>query len=360
MLRVAILCKTLLKGGAEKQALILAKSLLGKDVDVCLINWYQGKADPENLKFIEDNSIKYYPLRGGLLKKLIRVSKILKEENIEFIVSYLTLANFVAGISKLFNGKVKTIGGIRNEKLPYYKFVLERFIHNHINDITVFNNYSGKEKFRKRGFNHDKIFVIQNAIEFESRPVRSEKTIGDGIKIITVGRFVKQKDYPTALHSFRLLKEKFKTREFKYLIIGYGPLEKEIRSLADEMNITNEIEILINPPNIPDILRESDIFLSTSLFEGVSNAIMEAMVAGLPIVATEVGDNKYLIRNSHNGYLVPCMNTGLMVQKLGYLCESAEKRNDFGRKSRAIIEKDFSKAKLVDSYVSLFSRLENK
>jgi len=41
MLRVAILCKTLLKGGAEKQALILAKSLLGKDVDVCLINWYQ-------------------------------------------------------------------------------------------------------------------------------------------------------------------------------------------------------------------------------------------------------------------------------------------------------------------------------
>ena len=68
MQRVAIICKTLLKGGAEKQALILAKSLPEMDVDVCLINWYQGEADPENLKFIKNNSIKYFPLKGGPIK----------------------------------------------------------------------------------------------------------------------------------------------------------------------------------------------------------------------------------------------------------------------------------------------------
>jgi len=344
-----------LKGGAEKQALILAKSLPEMNVDVCLINWYQGEADPENLKFIENNSIKYFPLKRGPVNKLIAINKILKEENVRIVVSYLTLANLVAGLSKVLNRKIKTIGGIRNEKLPYYKFIMERFIHNHVNDITVFNNYSGKEKFRRRGFKPEKIVVIQNAIEFENLPVRPEKMSGDEIKIITVGRFVKQKDYSTALHSFKLLKDKFKAQKFKYLIIGYGPLENEIRSLADELKIADELEILINPPDIPDILRESDIFLSTSLFEGVSNAIMEAMVAGLPIVATEVGDNRYLIKNSYNGYLVPCKNLGLLVQKLGYLCESYEKRITFGRNSRAIIEKDFSKARLVENYVKLFS-----
>jgi len=354
MQRVAIICKTLLKGGAEKQALILAKSLPVMDVDVCLINWYQGEADPENLKFIKNNSIKYFPLKGGPINKLIAIYKILKDENVQIVVSYLTLANLVAGFSKILNRKIRTIGGIRNEKLPYYKFIMERFIHNHVNDISVFNNYSGREKFRKRGFKSEKIVVIQNAIEFESHPVRPEKNSDDEIKIITVGRFVKQKDYSTALHSFKILKDKFKAQKFKYLIIGYGPLENEIRSLADELKISNELEILINPPDIPDILRESDIFLSTSLFEGVSNAIMEAMVAGLPIVATEVGDNKYLVKNSFNGYLVPCKNLGLLVQKLGYLCESNEKRNIFGRNSRAIIEKDFSKAKLVENYVNLF------
>ena len=59
---------------------------------------------------------------------------------------------------------------------------MERFIHNHVNDITVFNNYSGREKFRKRGFKPEKIVVIQNAIEFESHPVRPEKMSGDEIK----------------------------------------------------------------------------------------------------------------------------------------------------------------------------------
>ncbi len=357
---ILILCKTLLKGGAEKQALILARSLQEKNLNVCIVNWYKDKIDPENMKYIQDHAIRYFSLGGGLLSRLISLRKILKKEKTGFIVSYLTLANIVAGMSKLTCRNLKTIGGIRNEKLPFYKFVIERFIHNHVNDITVFNNYSGSEKFRKRGFNPDKIHVIQNAIELENRPVEGEKPAGDEIRIVTVGRFVKQKDYPTALKSFRLLKELCKTARFRYIIIGYGPLEKEIRSIAHDLEITGDIQIMINPPDIPGILRNSDIFLSTSLFEGVSNAIMEAMVVGLPIVATEVGDNKQLIRNSYNGYLVPCKNTGLVVQKLGYLCESEEKRHTFGRNSRLILERDFSMSKLVDNYISLFERLGGK
>lgn len=357
---IVILCKTLLKGGAEKQALILARSLQEKNVNVCIVNWYRDKIDPENMKYIRDHAIRYFSLGGGLLSRLISLRNILKKEQAGYIVSYLTLANIVAGVSKLTYRNLKTIGGIRNEKLPFYKFVIERFIHNHVNDITVFNNYSGSEKFRKRGFNPDKIHVIQNAIELENRLAKEEQPGGEEIRIVTVGRFVKQKDYPTALKSFRLLKEKCKTSRFRYIIIGYGPLEKEIRSIAHDLEISGDIQIMINPPDIPEILRNSDIFLSTSLFEGVSNAIMEAMVAGLPIVATEVGDNKQLIRNSHNGYLVPCKNTGLVVQKLGYLCESEERRRTFGRNSRLILERDFSMSKLVDDYLDLFNRLGSK
>src|SRR5664280_952701 len=85
--------------------------------------------------------------------------------------------------------------------------------------------------------------------------------------------------------------------KFKYLIVGYGPLEKEIRHLAEELNLQKEVEILINPPNIPDILKTCNIYLSASLYEGLSNSIMEAMVAGLPVIATNVGDNCYLIKD---------------------------------------------------------------
>jgi len=357
MLKVAIICKTLLKGGAEKQALLLAKSLPGRNIDVCLINLNINKTDSENLRFIIDNSIEYYPQSGKLFEKLRRVRKILQKENVTYIVSYLTLANFLGGINKILNKKIKIIGGIRNEKLPFYKFLLEKIIHNYVNDATVFNNYSGKEKFVERGFNPDKISVIQNAIEFDLPEPSSGKDNDREIRIITIGRFVKQKDYATALHSFKLLADKVRSRNFKYLIVGYGPLENEIRTLAEELKIDDKIEILINPPDIPKILTESDIFLSTSLFEGVSNSIMEAMVAGLPVVATDVGDNRFLISNGFNGFLVPCKEIDSIVGKLKLLAESEDLRRKFGNNSRTILEIDFSREKLVDRYIRLFSKL---
>ena len=321
MMHIAIICKTFLKGGAEKQALILTKLLVDKGIDVILVNWYGEKVDQRNLKFISDNSIRYYPMSGSYLKKLNKFQKILKHDEISIIISYLTLANFVSGVSKILNRNVITIGGIRNERLPYYKFLFEKLIHNYLNDATVFNNYSAKEKFERRGFNPDKIYVIQNAIELKNLNLDSKSSNGE-IKIVTVGRFVKQKDYETALKSFSNLVERNKDRQFRYYIVGYGPLEKEVRSMAEQLKIDNKIKVFINPPDVPAILKSSDIFLSTSLFEGVSNSIMEALVAGLPVVATNVGDNSYLVKNGKNGFLVPCKDVDTIVDKLEYLSGS--------------------------------------
>jgi glycosyltransferase involved in cell wall biosynthesis len=357
MLHVAIICKTFLRGGAEKQALILTKLLKENNVNVCIINWYGNKVDQGYLKFIQDYSFKYFPLTGSYFGKLKRFRKIIREENISIITSYLTLSNFVSGIIKIRNKGIICVGGIRNEKLPYHKFLIEIMVHNFCSDATVFNNFSAKEKFSNRGFNPQKIFVIQNAIEPNNTLIRKGIITNDEIRIITVGRFVKQKDYTTALNSFSALVNKNKDKKFTYYIVGYGPLEQEIRSIAKSIKIDQKVKVFINPPNIPDILNECDIFLSTSLFEGVSNSIMEAMVVGLPIVATKVGDNGYLVKDGFNGYLVPCKDVESIVEKLEYLSESEERRMEFGRNSRTIIERDFSQTKFIDSYLRLFSKL---
>jgi glycosyltransferase involved in cell wall biosynthesis len=296
-------------------------------------------------------------MHGSFLKKFNKFQKVIIHDEISIIVSYLTLANFVSGVSKIFNGNLVTIGGIRNEKLPYYKYLFEKLIHNYLNDATVFNNYSAKTKFERRGFNPGKICVIQNAIELASTQPDSKSSNGE-IRIVTVGRFVKQKDYETALRSFSNLVERNRNREFKYYIVGYGPLEKDVRSMAEQLKIDKKIKILVNPPNITGILKSSDIFLSTSLFEGVSNSIMEALVAGLPVVATDVGDNSYLVKNGHNGYLVRCKDVDTIVDKLEYLSGSDEVRKEFGNNSIKVVETEFSKTRLLDSYLNLFSKLQ--
>jgi len=359
-MRIAIICKTFLKGGAEKQALTLAKLLADSGTGIALINWNGDLIDPKFQKYINDHSFRYFGLRKSFFSRFLQFQRILKEEKITIIVSYLTLANFVSGVSKILNKKVLTIGGIRNEQLPYHKFLFEKLIHNRLNDATVFNNYSARDKFILRGFKPEKIHVIQNAIEpgnisAVKNPMSGKRSSDDKIKIITVGRFVKQKDYRTALLAFRELVARRPESNFIYNIVGYGPLESEIRSETERLKIDQKVKIFINPSNIPEILNESDIFLSTSLFEGVSNSIMEAMVAGLPIVATDVGDNQYLIKDGSNGYLVPCRDVSKIVDKIEDLSRSEEKRKEFGRNSHKILETEFSKARLLEDYMELFS-----
>ena len=322
MQNIAIFCKTLLKGGAEKQALILLKLLSEDNKNVILINWSRDKVDPEHLTYIDNNSLKYFALKGNWLTKYFHFLKIVRAEKISIVLSYLTLVNFIAGTSKLFLKDVTVVGGIRNERLPYYKFLFERWVHNNLNNASVFNNYSAKQKFEERGFKSDKIFVIQNAIE--SSPVfNGTREQRSDIRIVTVSRFVELKDMMTALNAFKDLIDRNISTPISYYLVGYGPLEQEIRSLADSLKIMNRIKIFINPANIPDILKECDIYLSTSLFEGLSNSIMEAMLAGLPVIATDVGDNKYLVKNGINGYLVPCGDKNLIVTKLEHLEESS-------------------------------------
>jgi glycosyltransferase involved in cell wall biosynthesis len=350
---ILIFCKTLLKGGAEKQALTLAKLLTGNQPRIILVSWCGDEIDAANRVFIDENSIEYVGLTGNPILKFINFQKLIRKERISIVLSYLTLANFITGISKLCNRQLITIGGIRTEQFPFYKFLFEKFVHNRLNDATVFNNYSAKTKFEKKGFKADKIHVIHNSIQVPimKKPGKSRNEI----KIISVCRFVRSKDFNTALYSFKELAAKNKSRNLKYYIVGYGHMENEIRSLIRRLDLGNNVVLLINPTGIPDILKSCDIYLSTSLFEGLSNSIMEAMVAGLPVIATDVGDSRYLVKDGYNGFIVQCKDINMIVEKLDYLVNNENARVDFGDNSYSIIGAEFSEYKLIDNYIKLIS-----
>jgi len=356
MKNIIIFCKTLAIGGAEKQALVLAKLLAEKGEDVLLINWCGSIIDTRNSDFIRDNSIRYIGLLGNPIKKFMHFLRIVKNDNISIVLSYLTLANFISGVSKLFNRSLISIGGIRTEKLPFYKFFFEKLTHNLLNDATIFNNYSAKYKFVKRGFNCGKIFVIHNTIN--ANPVYTRENPSGEVVIVSVSRFVEPKDFVTALYSFKQAVENSRGKKLRYRLVGYGPLESRIRSIIRLLDLENEVTILINPPNIHDILKSCDIYLSTSLFEGLSNSIMEAMSSGLPVIGTDVGDNRYLIEDGYNGYIVPCKDVGLIAEKLEYLINNEEIRKEYGNNSRTKIEREFSENELLEHYYELLSSLQ--
>jgi glycosyltransferase involved in cell wall biosynthesis len=352
---VLILCKTLLKGGAEKQALILAKLLCADHVPVIVVIWHGDKIDAANLNFIEVHGIEYVRLRRNIFSRFSSLFKIIRQKRISFILSYLTLANSVAGCVKLLIKNIHTVGGIRTERLSYFKYLVERMLHNRICDVTVFNSFASRTSFEKGGFAPEKSVVIHNAINVP--PLERDYRTGDEITIVSVSRFVKSKDFSTALQSFKLLLQNNQSRKLVYHIVGYGYQESKIRRMVRRLDLEKNVIVMIRPTNVFDILLKADIYLSTSIFEGLSNSVMEAMAAGLPVVATDVGDNKYLVRDSYNGYLAPRKDVESITSGLQELLDSVDKRREFGKNSYFKIKDEFSEEKMLAGYYKLFSEM---
>ena len=276
----------------------------------------------------------------------------LRNNKIEIIFSYLTAANTYACLAgKQIGAKVYT--GLRNAKLPIGKHLADCLLTNNLAEKAIANCYSGKKNFVNRGFCNEKVCVIPNC--FEQIKPYVEKTRKDKVHIITVGRFVKQKDYETAIRAVAELKKECSNVVFD--IVGYGELEEQIRMWIKSYNIDDIVTIHLNPPHIPQLLDEADIYLSTSLFEGTSNSIMEGMNADLPIIATNVGDNGYLVEHGANGLLGGIKDYKTISEYLIRLTKNTEERVAMGKLSKLKLLQGYSMDIFRERYVSL---IENR
>lgn len=353
---ICVFIRSLTKGGSEKQSIMLAIAL-NKRYSAMLVVFHGELIDDEYLRIISDNKINLVRLKGGLLKKLSGLYGILRKNKVEIIFSYLLSDNIWGAIIGKIAGVKNIIGGIRNSVIPFWKLLVMKILHHLFQNYTIFNNKSGRDFFVNRyRFNPPKSLVIHNC--FINIPPTITRNVNEFVKIFTVGRFVGFKDYDTALKSISHLKQINNSQvRFKFLVVGYGELEIHIRELVEKLNLKDIVEIIINPKEIPELFRESDIYLSTSKYEGLSNSIMEAMAYSLPVVATNVGDNYILIKDGINGFLTEKGNPGMISEKLLQLVKSNSLRIKMGTCSHERLIKDFTFDQFSANYYSLIDTL---
>lgn len=349
---IAIFVKNLTSGGAEKQSVLLAKSMTETNNVHYII--FNGKyIHQKYLNMLqEDADIHVIAFHGGLLSRFMQFIKYMKNNHVGYIFSYLTAANLLACLAGRMTD-AKVITGLRNAKLPWAKHIADRFFTNHLADLTVCNCYSGKENFCDHGFSDKKIDVIPNC--FEHIAPYKQKTEHQEVKVITVGRFVAQKDYETAIKAIKLAAQQ--CPELRFVIVGYGELEQQIRAWIKQYNIEDITTIHINPDNISHLLDEADIYLSTSLFEGTSNSIMEGMNANLPIIATNVGDNYKLVENNKNGYLHQVNDYTGISKSLVHLSNDQNQRAAMGRASNKLLKEEYSTEIFRERYYTIIDKL---
>ncbi|MEG8947220.1 glycosyltransferase [Rosettibacter firmus] len=355
---IVVFIPTLTSGGAEKQAVILSKVLMNKYSPYVVV-WDKRKVEMKFKKYLDDNKIQYYFLSGNIIKRFLKLYLFLKRKKIEIIFNFLASNNLYSSIIGKLARVPHIVGGIRNSKVPFLKFIIQKYLHNHLLEFTIFNNYTGCKYFVDKGFEASKCIVIPNCFEQEIEYI--ERVPKKTIKIVTLARFVPQKDYYTALKSIQHLIKNYNLNEneIRYRIIGYGEQELQIYRWINELQLKKVVEVFIKPDNVFDLLKECDIFLMTSLFEGTSNSIMEAMALSLPIVATDVGDNKFLVEDNKNGFLSPIKDYTNISANLFRLIVDSNLRLTFGLNSYNRLYQNYSLKAFREKYFYFIDKILN-
>jgi glycosyltransferase involved in cell wall biosynthesis len=173
--------------------------------------------------------------------------------------------------------------------------------------------------------------VLDDAISTPEQraAVRRELGIAPGeLAIATVANFRATKAYPDLLATARTVVDHGVPARF--VIVGQGPLEAEIRAQRDALGLTERVDLLGFRPDAIRVLTGCDLFLMSSHYEGYPVAIMEALAVGLPVVATEVGGVPGAVHNGVEGLLVPARRPDLLAGAIEALARDPERRAAMG------------------------------
>ena len=213
--------------------------------------------------------------------------------------------------------------------------------------VKVIYNGVENERFESVKKDHKFLDSFLNSLGIED----------DEIVIVMVSRLVEQKNPSFALRVFRKVLNKCPKSHL--IFVGEGKLREELENDSQNIGISRNVHFLGMREDIPEILKASDIFLLPSLREGFSNAILEAMAAGLPVIVSDVGGNKEAVRDGVDGFLVNPEDEEMVKQKILLLIEDAAKRKEMGDNARNYVRRfsiDEMVKNLKEYYLSLLKK----
>ena len=218
------------------------------------------------------------------------------------------------------------------------------------------------EKCLKGSAVSDLITVIPNGIDsdryatcFMAGHRRTTASRGEPMVLGTLGRLRPQKSVETLLEVARLLKER--GWRFKMLIAGEGYLRSALEEKLEMLSLRQEVELIGYCERVPEFLKSLDVFLLASLWEGLPIALLEAMAAGIPIVATDVPGTSELLRPIYGDNLVPPRDPEAFVRCLQNWKDHPDEYRSLAVSAQDYVRRSFSVKEMVQSTENVYDGL---
>lgn len=352
-MKVRVLLRSLAHGGAEKQALLLVRALSERH-DARLVLMDGEPRSARHVRFLEQHGIEPSVLPGGALRKFAALRRALARERVEALFTFLPSDTLLGALAGRAAGVARVFGGLRNARLAPRKERALRLVHNHLTQLTVSNSHAAVEHFSARGFARGRFRVIPNAIQARAEvPLR---TPGRRVTLLSLGRFVPEKDFPAALAALHAARAELASAlDLQLLLAGFGPEEAALRARIVALGLQDAVELVVDPPEPARLFERADLYLSTSRFEGLSNSILEAQDAALPVVATDVGDNARLVESGVSGQIVALDDAAGLARALVELARDPARRARFGAAGRSRLLREHSCEAFRDAYERLLA-----
>lgn len=322
------------RGGAERVISILANHYAQKNwqVEIVLLleNSVQYELD-DKIKIIDlsrkDSYIK------NLFYWIFNIRKCVKREKPDRIVSFIGRINYLV-LTAMFGTKIPIIVSERNDPkhdgrgrfLQFYGNICYKLA----TAIVFQTNY---EKLCFKEDLYRKSFIIANPVEVSFPP---KKTFSKKLEVVTAGRLRNQKNQELLVKAFNIVNKKFPSLELK--IYGEGPLRNRLESLIKSYNLSSKAMLCGNVTDLHKRISDSTIFVLTSEYEGLSNALIEAMMLGLPCITTDYPGADEIIKNNINGLIVPRNDEKSLAEAIQRIMEDNELREKLSNEARKTAE----------------------
>jgi glycosyltransferase involved in cell wall biosynthesis len=237
---------------------------------------------------------------------------------------------------------------------------LSRFLLRRAGAVIVVLSSRMKADLAAHGFHLAPVRVIPNGVDLRRfRPAYAEAPTAErAYTVLFVGRLAYQKGVDVLLHAWRIVREQLPESEQPRLaIVGTGPRQAQLEQLAATLDIVDSVEFAGLQRDVVAWLSRSDVLVLPSRWEGMPNAVLEAMASGLPCIATRVSGSEDIIQHGANGLLVAPDDPEELAGALLSLLRDPALGLQYGRAARATVEEYYSLGHVLDVYLALYQGL---
>ena len=366
-LRVCMLLPKLQVGGAEVQALDLAKHLDTSRFAVSMCCFNRGDREMERDVERYVGPVFYIGFRWRTAPAAFtRLVRYLRRWHFDVLHCHLPLADSIGRLAGAVAGVpvlVTTEHG-KNlwKKRPY--LVLERMLNRYTDMRICVSRDILDIRRRREGTPTGKLVYIPNAIDpdvFKQSGKGRAAVLAefgwppDSDLVVSVGRLVVEKNYPLLVEAIARLRERFP--KIKYLLAGAGDCAGRIRDRIESHGAADSIALAGSRSDISDILAAADVFVLSSIREGLPVSLLEAMASGTAIASTSVGGIPEVIQDGKTGLLVPPEDAAALAGAIGTLLGDDELRRTLGMEARKVVEEGFSIKQIAERIGELYVSL---